>query len=142
MKTVTTFFWAFFLFPVIINAQEIVNLYPGAIPNSRPTKIQENSSLPSNGMYNRVTKPTLEVYLPEKEKASGAAVIICPGGGYSVIVYQGEGISTAKEFAKNGVTAFVLKYRLPDDSTMVDKTIGPLQDVQQAIKLSCMLITG
>jgi hypothetical protein len=41
-----------------------------------------------------------ESYLPEKEKASGAAVIICPGGGYSVVVYQGEGIGTAKGFAK------------------------------------------
>jgi len=51
-----------------------------------------------------------------------------------VVVYQAEGIKTAKEFAKNGVAAFVLKYRLPSDSTMVDKTIGPLQDAQQAIK--------
>jgi acetyl esterase/lipase len=52
-----------------------------------------------------------------------------------VVVYQGEGISTAKQFAKNGVAAFVLKYRLPDDSIMLNKTIGPLQDAQQAIKL-------
>lgn len=134
MKALTIVF-SLFLYPFIIRAQETVALYPGAIPNSRPAKIEENNSLPSNGMYNRVTKPTLEVYLAEKGKAPGAAVIICPGGGYSVIVYQGEGVGTAKEFAKNGVTAFVLKYRLPDDSTMVDKKIGPLQDVQQAIKL-------
>jgi acetyl esterase/lipase len=46
-------------------------------------------------MYSGVTIPTLEIYLPEKDKATGAAVIICPGGGYSVVVYQGEGISTA-----------------------------------------------
>jgi acetyl esterase/lipase len=52
-----------------------------------------------------------------------------------VVVYQGEGINTAKQFAKNGIAAFVLKYRLPDDSIMQDKTIGPLQDAQQAIKL-------
>jgi acetyl esterase/lipase len=50
------------------------------------------------------------------------------------LVYQGEGLRTAKEFQKNGVAAFVLKYRLPDDTTMMDKKIGPLQDVQQAIK--------
>ena len=135
MKAVSIFFSSLFFFPLIISAQEKVALYAGTIPNSRPTKTEENGSLPSNGMYNRVTKPTLEVYLPEKEKAAGAAVIICPGGGYKLIVYQGEGISTAKELAKNGVAAFVLKYRLPDDSTMLDKSIGPLQDVQQAIKL-------
>jgi acetyl esterase/lipase len=123
------------LLPPVIHAQEVVNLFEGTVPNSKATQVVENSSLPSNGMYSRVTKPTLEIFLPEKEKASGAAVIICPGGGYSVIVYQGEGVNTAKEFAKNGVAAFVLKYRLPDDSTMVNKTIGPLQDVQQAIKL-------
>jgi acetyl esterase/lipase len=134
MNAVSIVFLLLFLFPFVISAQEIVTLYPGAIPNARVSKIEENSSLPSNGMYNRVTKPTLEIYLPEKEKASGAAVIICPGGGYKVIVYQGEGTSTAKDLVKNGVAAFVLKYRLPDDSTMLDKNTGPLQDVQQAMK--------
>ena len=52
-----------------------------------------------------------------------------------MVVYQGEGISNEKQFEKNGIAAFVLKYRLPDDSTMVNKTIGPLQDAQQAINL-------
>ena len=89
----------------------------------------------NSGMFRGVSKPTLEVYLPEKEKASGTAVIIIPGGSYAVVVYQGEGVSTAKQFAKNGVAAFVLKYRLPDDSVLQNKTIGPLQDAQQAIKL-------
>lgn len=134
-KTKTIFLLLILLAPSVIHAQEVVSLYQGIAPNSKATRVAENSSLPSNGMYNRVTQPTLEIYLPEEEKASCAAVIICPGGGYSVIVYQGEGINTAKEFAKNGVAAFVLKYRLPHDSTMLNKTIGPLQDVQQAIKL-------
>src|SRR4051812_49335461 len=116
---------------VITDAQEIVQLYPGPIPNSKETAKKESFN---SGMFRGVTRPTLEVYLPEKEKASGAAVIIIAGGSYAVIVYQGEGISTAKQFAKNGVAAFVLKYRLPDDSIMLNKTIGPLQDAQQAIK--------
>jgi acetyl esterase/lipase len=113
-------------------AQEIINLYPGVVPNSKASSIKE---IYNSGMYRGVTTPTLEIYLPEKEKSTGAAVVICPGGGYSVVVYQGEGLLTAKEFANNGVAAFVLKYRLPDDSTMLDKTIGPLQDAQQAIKI-------
>jgi acetyl esterase/lipase len=121
-----------FFHPFTINAQEIINLYSNSIPNAKTTTIKE---VYSNGMYRSVTNPTLEIYLPEKEKASGAAVVICPGGGYSVVVYQGEGITAAKEFAKKGVAAFVLKYRLPDDSTMLDKKIGPLQDAQQAIKV-------
>jgi acetyl esterase/lipase len=120
------------LFSFIANAQEIVELYPGAVPNSKKTQKQETFN---SGMFRGVIKPTLEVYLPEKEKANGTAIIIIPGGSYGVVVYQGEGISTAKQFAKNGLTAFVLKYRLPDDSIMLNKTIGPLQDAQQAIKI-------
>ncbi len=119
-------------FMSLIKAQEIINLYPGEIPNAKPAIKKETYT---NGMYSNVTTPTLEIYLPEKNKATGAAVIICPGGGYSVVVYQWEGVNTAKEFARNGIAAFVLKYRLPDDSTMLDKTIGPLQDAQQAIKI-------
>ncbi len=113
------------------NAQEVIELYTGAIPNAKKSEKKETFN---SGMFRGVTKPTLELYLPEKEKRTGTAVIIIPGGSYGVVVYQGEGISTAKQFAKNGVAAFVLKYRLPDDSTMLNKTIGPLQDAQQAIK--------
>ena len=120
------------LFSCVVNAQEIIELYPGAIPNSKKTEKKETFN---SGMFRGVSKPTLEVYLPEKEKATGTAIIIIPGGGYGVVVYQGEGVSTAKQFAKNGIAAFVLKYRLPDDSVMLNKTIGPLQDAQQAIKL-------
>lgn len=90
---------------------------------------------PSSGLVYRVVNPVIESYFPDKKIATGAAVIICPGGSYKVLTYEAEGLRTAKEFAKNGVVAFVLKYRLPDDSTMIDKKIGPLQDAQQAIKI-------
>lgn len=123
------------LSPLFISAQEIIPLYPGNIPNSKEISDTSVGETFESGMYRNVSKPTLEIYLPEKEKATGTAVVICPGGGYSVVVYQGEGISTAKEFAKNGIAAFVLKYRLPDDSRMNDKSIAPLQDAQQSIKL-------
>ncbi|WP_243348397.1 alpha/beta hydrolase [Parabacteroides sp. FAFU027] len=123
------------LSPLLVGAQEIISLYSGDIPNAKKTVGTITSESFESGMCRNVSNPTLEVFLPEKEKATGTAVVICPGGGYSVIVYQGEGVSTAKEFAKNGVAAFVLKYRLPDDSRMNDKSIAPLQDAQQAIKL-------
>jgi len=117
-----------------VSAQEIIPLYKESVPNSKviPADVKESFG---GGMYRNVTNPTLEVYLPEKGKETGAAVVVCAGGGYSVIVYNGEGLSTAKEFAKNGIAAFVLKYRLPSDVIMNDKSIGPLQDAQQAIKL-------
>jgi acetyl esterase/lipase len=59
---------------------------------------------------------------------------VIAGGGYGVIVYNGEGLGTAKSLAEKGISAFVLKYRLPNDEIMQDKKIGPLQDVQQSIK--------
>lgn len=120
------------LFSFTTRAQEIVDLYPGSIPNTKQSSKTESFT---SGMYRAVTRPTLEIYLPEKDKATGTAVIICAGGAYGVIVYQGEGISTAKQFARNGIAAFVLKYRLPDDSTMLNKSIGPIQDAQQAMKV-------
>ena len=132
MKTLKICFALLFVCSLNIKAQQIIDLYPGAIPNSKESDVKETER---SGMFSGVTKPTLEIYLPEKDKNTGAAVVICPGGGYAVVVYQAEGIRTAKEFAENGVAAFVLKYRLPSDSTMIDKSIGPLQDAQQSIKV-------
>lgn len=121
----------FLLFSLFLHAQEMITLYPSDIPNSKPSAIKESGI----GMYKDVTIPTLEYFKPNVEKASGAAIIIVPGGGYSVVVYDGEGVSTAKALAEKGIAAFVLKYRLPNDAVMMDKKIGPLQDAQQAIKL-------
>ena len=123
-----------FLSCVMIKAQEIIPLYDAAIPNSKVAPADYKESF-GGGMFRNVTSPTLEIYLPEKGKETGTAVVICPGGGYSVVVYQGEEVSNAKELAKNGIAAFVLKYRLPVDAIMTDKSTGPLQDAQQAIKL-------
>ena len=134
MKLLRTILVMMFLVICTAKAQEILPLYSSTIPNSKLISADIKESF-GGGMYRNVTNPTLEIYLPEKGKETGAAVIICPGGGYSVVVYQGEGVSTAKELAKNGIAAFVLKYRLPNEAIMTDKTIGPLQDAQQAIKL-------
>lgn len=117
----------------VANAQEIIPLYSGTVPNSKASDVQESGA--ESGVFKGITKPTLEYFKPALGKASGAAVIIIPGGGYGVVVYNGEGVSTAKALAEKGVAAFVLKYRLPSDAIMVDKKIGPLQDAQQAIKL-------
>lgn len=108
-------------------------LYPAAVPNSKTSALQESGA--ESGVLKGITKPTLEVYKPVSGKASGAAVIVIPGGGYSVVVYQGEGINIAKALTERGITAFILKYRLPSEAIMPDKKIGPLQDAQQAIKL-------
>ena len=134
MKTIKLCIAMLLLLSFAVRAQEVINLYPADIPNSKESNIRETWNEKA-GIYKDVINPTLQIYLPEKEISTGAAVVICPGGGYSVVVYNAEGVRTAKEFAKNGVAAFVLKYRLPNDTTMTDKKIGPLQDAQQAIKI-------
>ena len=106
------------------------------VPNSISAPDEEHAELGEDGILriSKVSFPTLSVYLPPKEKATGQAVIICPGGGYWILAAGHEGADVAEEFAKRGVAAFVLKYRLPSDETMIDKTIGPLQDAQKAIQ--------
>ncbi|MEO7991286.1 MAG: alpha/beta hydrolase [Chryseolinea sp.] len=82
-----------------------------------------------------VTTPTLHMYLAPSEKATGTAVIICPGGAYWQLAIAHEGADVAKWFNSIGITAFVLNYRLPNDAIMIDKSVGPMQDGQQAIRL-------
>ena len=109
-------------------------LYPNGVPNSKPTPADYVED-DSNNHAAKVSIPTLTPFFPEKGKANGTAIVVCPGGGYSNLAIDKEGYAVAKEFAKIGVTAFVLKYRLPSDAIMVDKTIGPLQDAQAAIQM-------
>jgi len=119
-----------------LKAQQILPLYPAAIPNSKPYQMKE-ITMENNGLllgYRNISQPTLAVYLPSQDIATGAAVIICPGGGYGMESYRLEGTNIAEAFLRKGIAAFILKYRLPSDSIMIDKTIGPLQDAQQAIK--------
>jgi acetyl esterase/lipase len=80
-------------------------------------------------------KPTITAFFPPKEIAIGTAIIIFPGGAYGGLVFDAEGAKIAEAFVKKGVAAFVVKYRLPNATTMRDKSMGPLMDAQQAIKM-------
>lgn len=134
MKSSIIVFYLTLLLTYSVRGQQIIDLYGGNIPNTKEVVAEESEPSENRGLIQKVITPTLEVYQADEETNTGVAVIICPGGGYGVLVYNGEGISTAKEFAKLGVTAFVLKYRLPNEELLVDKKIGPLQDALQAIK--------
>ena len=119
------------------SSQKIIPLYADSIPNSKPTKNNEWEEKNKDGILIvfKVSFPTLSIYLPAKEKATGEAVIICPGGGYSILAAGHEGTDVAIRFNESGIAAMVLKYRIPDDSTMINKEVGPLQDAQRAIQL-------
>lgn len=123
----------------MIQAQQVLPLYgDGTIPNSKPGKDEEKSEAgkePGHTNISLVSRPTLTIFLPQKDKANGTAIIVCPGGGYDHLAIEHEGFEVAKRLAEMGVSAFVLKYRLPSDETMINKEIGPLQDAQRAIQL-------
>lgn len=116
-------------------AQKEIPLYEIWIPNSRPHESKEIYGWHEqmDSLTYNVSVPSLTVFLPDKKKVNGAAVVICPGGGYGVLLTKREGSDVAKEFNKLGITAFVLKYRLPSSQTMMERSVGPLQDAQQAI---------
>ncbi|PPK88752.1 acetyl esterase/lipase [Neolewinella xylanilytica] len=130
-----------FLLPIclilsaVITAQDSQPLYPGPIPNARETADPEtmvDRGEKGGRAFNDVAVPELTAYLPEH--SNGRAVIICPGGGYARLAYDKEGVWVAERLNRDSITAFVLKYRIPQDATNVDRSLAPLMDAQQAIR--------
>jgi acetyl esterase/lipase len=115
-----------------------LKLWPDGIPGSKTDPSYVEKIIVTDGRITRCEKvviPDLTVFLPSSEKANGAAVLICPGGGYGVLAFDHEGNAIAKWLNDNGIAGIILKYRLPSDQTMIDKSIGPLQDAQEAIRV-------
>ncbi len=112
-------------------------------------RIWDNATAPhSNGITtpeeephpNRLTKTSIaELYIFAADKANdkGMAVVICPGGGYAMLCMDYEGYQVAQWLAANGITAAVLKYRLPNGHPEV-----PLEDAEQAIRIMRGLVSG
>jgi acetyl esterase/lipase len=114
---------------------EVIPLWNGEIPGSISNKEYLEETEIKGGVvefYSKVSVPTLTVCKPEKP--NGTAVVIYPGGAYLRLYMVGEGYKIAKWLNSLGITAFILKYRLPSDLIMMDKTIGPLQDAQEAMR--------
>lgn len=104
---------------------------PNAIHNSNYEEIQSLEDA-VNTSVSKVVTPTLTIYHPENP--NGTSVIIFPGGGYENLSIDKEGHNVAQWLNTTGITAAVLKYRLPSDLIMDNKTIGPLQDAQEALR--------
>lgn len=118
--------------------QEKIDIWSGKIPGAiEDTSYKEIDLINEPGRYRimKVKNPTLTIFTPPHGKGNGTALLICPGGGYSHLAYNKEGVNVAEWFNSIGITAFVLKYRLPSDSIMTDKTIGPLMDAQKAMRV-------
>lgn len=124
-------------FAAALHAEEIV-LWPDGAPSSEGKTEAEVVTKSQTGelTVTRVHKPTITPYLPDQEKATGAAVIVAPGGGHRILCVTHEGSNVAEWLAQHGIAAFVLKYRLASEEgstyTVDDHAVA---DMHQAIKL-------
>ncbi len=123
----------FILVSFMSKSQIILPLYEGNIPNNIISSKQEVDK--GRGRITGITIPQLIVFLPAKPDSLRAAVIICPGGSYAGLAMDHEGYQVAQILNKHSIAAFILKYRIPDDSFMTNKQIAPLQDAERAIQL-------
>ena len=118
--------------------QEIPLWPEGAVPDE-PDNIEQRkkpTTVDSVGKMRiaYVDRPTLTVYKAPKQKANGTGVIICPGGGYNILAWTHEGVEIAQWLNSLGVTAFILKYRVPRRDPDQPYAL-PLQDAQRAIRI-------
>ena len=117
-----------------VSAQEVINIWHNELmPYAKKSEVAEYSDTcwDQPCLYNTV-KPTLTIY-KSKKNHSGKAVIILPGGGYELLAIKHEGHDVAKLLARQGITAAVLKYRLPNPKTSTNPELTPLIDVRQSI---------
>ena len=141
MKQIKSLLSLLFITALSINANaqtQILKLWPDGIPGSiRSETYFEESTVTGDivSLYEKVTDPSLLVFLPPVENATGTAVLICPGGGYGVLAFDHEGFAIARWLNSNGIAGIILKYRLPSDMIMKDKSVGPLQDAQEAMRI-------
>ena len=124
------------------DAPKTVDLWPGQVPGESgqvgEEKVLENK--PNEKPVKKVTnvsKPTLTIFRAPKDKDTGAAVVIAPGGGYSILAWDLEGEEVAAWLNSVGVTGIVLKYRVPRRPGQPgnEAPLGARQDAQRAISL-------
>ncbi len=124
-----TFILAYILVSMnLLSAQEEIMLYPNGPAESN--KITVSESKQRVDFVVNISEPRLYSYLADKEKANGTAVLICPGGGYSGLAFQHEGIDIAKWFNELGISTFILHYRMPNGHCTI-----PLKDAQKALSI-------
>lgn len=116
-------------------AQEFLPLWPAGIPCANQLEMEVIGNPKIGQMLRKVHEPGIEVYLPPAGSANGTGVLICPGGGYSILAWDWEGTEVARWFSSFGVAAFVLRYRLPQWEADSCRHRVALDDAQRAIRL-------
>src|SRR5256714_13675671 len=148
--TVSLATWLCVAWPVVGADQPlVVELWPGKAPDetgrigpekirmSRPQGRKQVEVTEPTRLVTNVSKPTLTICRPAKEKDTGTAMLICPGGGYWDLYWQLEGEEVAAWLNSLGVTGIILKYRAPrrPDEPRGEPARRPLQDAQRAVSL-------
>lgn len=119
--------------PVAVAGQDFIPLWEkGKMPNSKGIELKDDIR---NERVYQVGTPGFYAFFPSKQENKGAAVLICPGGGYEHLAYQISGTQLAKWFNTFGVSAFVLNYRLPNSPDLKQREIAPLQDAERAMRV-------
>ena len=129
--------------PARAEKPQLVDLWPGKVPgdvgiNGKETsRIHQSPLVGPTKLITNVTKPTLTIYQPARDKNTGTAMLICPGGGYWDLYWELEGEEVAAWLNSLGMTGIILKYRCPRRPGDIrgEPALGPQLDAQRAVSL-------
>ncbi len=129
MRIQTVSFLIFLFCFMAISAQKTVQIpvWPDGPGETNGITLSE---INDNGRIQNISEAAFTLYPANQSKNTGASILICPGGGYARQAAMHEGIQFAEWFSKQGITAFVMKYRLPNGHAQI-----PLKDVKEAMKI-------
>ncbi len=119
--------------PLEVGAQDFFPLWEKSkMPNSKGLELKDD--IRDERIY-QVSTPGFYAFFPSRQENKGAAILICPGGGYERLAYQISGTQLAKWLNTLGISAFVLNYRLPNSPDLKQREIAPLQDAQRSMRI-------
>src|SRR5208282_6047831 len=143
-KTANLLFFLVVFFAVwVAGASELLALWPKGAPGQQgDIGPERDTTKPGDGLVagkpvvrlGSVSTPTLTLYPPPPGRDTGAAVVVCPGGGYSILAMDLEGTEVCDWLNSAGVTGVLLKYRVPARKGL-ERYAAPLQDAQRALGL-------
>lgn len=122
-----------FMMSATCMAEEWVNLWPGEAPGA-PRPPAGSEKVQDGGRMTDIEVPQFSVVLPEKSKATGAAVVIFPGGGYTILAVDHEGRAYAKWLAERGIAGIIVKYRVSGNDAFKYGYPVPFLDARRAIR--------
>ena len=143
-RWINLFVVAAFLVSLTANAEvTTIAIWPNSAPGEKANSGEEKDTTKSSDnlvagkpliRLGNVSKPTISIYRPPADKDTGAAVLVCPGGGYNILAMDLEGTEVCEWLNSIGVTGVLLKYRVPKREGL-ERHAAPLQDAQRAMGL-------